>query len=57
MTKLSRLTGALAVLLATSAFAPAFADADSALAELQKTVLSGPGRRGPDARWRSFSER
>lgn len=48
MTKLSRLTGALAVLLATSAFAPAFADANSALAELQKTVLSkGPGGEDP----------
>ena len=43
MTKLSTLTGALAVLLTTSAFAPAFADADSALADLQNTVLSkGP---------------
>ena len=48
MTKLSRLTGALAVLLASSAFAPAFADADAALAELQNTVLSkGPNGEEP----------
>ena len=48
MTKLSTLTGALAVLLASSAFAPAFADADAALAELQNTVLSkGPTGEDP----------
>lgn len=48
MTKLSRLTGALAMLLATSAVAPAFADADSALANLRDTVLSkGPSGEDP----------
>ena len=58
MTKLSRLTGALAVLLATSAFAPAFADRGrGARRAAENRAFEGPGRRRPDARWRSVAER